>query len=76
MALAASREFPEDDLTVTAEISAVRPLPVTEAPFEARLVFEAELSGGGRMRFADYASAGKGYDKEIAVWLPGINSSK
>ena len=76
VALAASREFPEDDLTVTAEISAVRPLPVTEAPFEARLVFEAELSGGGRMRVADYASAGKGYDKEIAVWLPGINSSK
>lgn len=70
IALTASEEFPGDDLSGTVELGSIRQTPVSEAPFEARMVFEAELKNGGRMRFADYASVGKGYDKNIAVWLP------
>lgn len=70
IALAASEEFPEDDLSKPVRIDGVRRLAAGEAPFEARMVFEAALENGGRMRLANYASAGKGYDKDIAVWLP------
>lgn len=70
IALAASEEFPEDDLSKPVRIDGVRRLAAGEAPFEARMVFEAALENGGRMRLADYASAGKGYDKDIAVWMP------
>ena len=70
IALAASEEFPEDDLSGPVELGGVRQAPASDAPFEARMVYEAALENGGRMRFADYASVGKGYDKNIAVWLP------
>lgn len=70
IALAASEEFPEDDLSRPVKLGEVRQTPASDAPFEARMVFEAALENGGRMRFADYASVGKGYDKNIAVWLP------
>lgn len=75
--LAASEEFPEDDLSAPVGLKLtesgapeVWPLPLTEVPFEARLAFEVPLRDGGRLLVADYASAGKGFDKKIAAWLP------
>ncbi len=70
--LAASEEFSGNNLSGPVELGKVRRVPVSEAPFEARLVFETELRDGGGLRLADYASVGKGYDKDIAVWLPCV----
>lgn len=83
VALAASEEFPEDDLSGPVKFKwagngkpEIRPLPPSEAPFEARLAFEAPLQDGGSLRMTDYASAGKNYDKRIAAWLPLLSDSK
>lgn len=77
IALAASEEFPENDLSTPVKIRtvpggglAVRPLEPAKVPFKARLAYEVQLEDGGHMRFTDYASAGKDYDKRIAAWLP------
>ena len=48
----------------------VKPLELAEVPFEAQLAFETELENGRYICFTDHASAGKNYDKKIAVWLP------
>lgn len=77
IALAASEEFPEDNLSAPVGFKTdaggrpeVKPLELAEVPFEAQLAFETELENGRYICFTDYASAGKDYDKKIAVWLP------
>lgn len=77
IALAASEEFPEDNLSAPVGFKTdasgrpeVKPLELAEVPFEAQLAFETELENGRYICFRDYASAGKDYDKKIAVWLP------
>lgn len=73
--LAASEEFPGCALSKPVEFARtadgaldIRALPLSEVPFEAQQAFKAALQNGW-MEFTDYASAGKGYDKRIAVWV-------
>ena len=71
--LAASEEFPGCDLSKPVEFArtadgAIRALPLSEVPFEAQQAFKVALQNGW-MEFTDYASAGKGYDKRIAIWV-------
>ncbi len=71
--LAASEEFPGCDLSKPVEFPAdttfdIQALSLSEVPFEAQQAFKVALQNGW-MEFTDYASAGKGYDKRIAVWV-------
>ncbi len=71
--LAASEEFPGCDLSRPVEFPAdgafdIQALSLSEVPFEAQQVFKVALQNGW-MEFTDYASAGKGYNKRIAVWV-------